>query len=226
MKNFVIASSKPWHKLTFDKLTKKSNFNWYYVGSPDELNLLLNKKIKINYLFFLHWNWKVLPKIFQNYECICFHMTDLPYGRGGSPLQNLILRKKKKTMLSAFRMVDKMDAGPIYIKKALSLNGKAEVIYKRAGKLSWQIIFWIIKKMPVPKPQKNKALFFKRRNSSQSVLPRNVTMSDVYDYIRMLDAPTYPPAYINYGDFILEFSDAKLIDDIVEARVIIKKKKI
>ena len=42
----------------------------------------------------------------------------------------------------------------------------------------------------------------------------------------MLDAPTYPLAYIDHGDFRLEFSDAKLKDDIIDARVIIKKYKI
>ena len=44
-------------------------------------------------------------------------MTDLPYGRGGSPLQNLILDNKQKTMISAFKMTERMDEGPIYIKK-------------------------------------------------------------------------------------------------------------
>ncbi len=31
-------------------------------------------------------------EIFENWACVVFHMTDLPYGRGGSPLQNLIVR--------------------------------------------------------------------------------------------------------------------------------------
>jgi len=38
--------------------------------------------------------WIILKEIFENYEIILFHMTDLPYGRGGSPLQNLIVRGK------------------------------------------------------------------------------------------------------------------------------------
>ena len=42
-------------------------------------------------------------------------MTDLPFGRGGSPLQNLIVRGYKETMLSAIKCVGEVDAGPIYI---------------------------------------------------------------------------------------------------------------
>jgi methionyl-tRNA formyltransferase len=62
-------------------------------------------------------------------------MTDIPYGRGGSPLQNLIARRrKKKTKLSALRMVEELDAGPVYTKTNISLMGRAEEIYLVAEK--------------------------------------------------------------------------------------------
>ncbi len=32
----------------------------------------------------------------MKFECVCFHMTDVPYGRGGSPLQNLIIREPQE----------------------------------------------------------------------------------------------------------------------------------
>jgi methionyl-tRNA formyltransferase len=227
MKSFVIASSKSWHKANFDKFSKKkNNFNLSYVSTPDELDLALKENTNPRYLFFLHWNWKVSPAIFQKYECVCFHMTDLPYGRGGSPLQNLILDGNKQTMISAFKMVEEIDAGPIYDKKPMLLDGRAEDIYKRSGDLSWEIINWIIKNEPVPEPQKDNPIYFNRRNPEESLLPTEGRLFEIYDYIRMLDAPTYPLAYIDHGDFRLEFSDAKLKDDIIDARVIIKKYKI
>jgi len=223
MKNFIVASSKPWHKLNFEQLLKKKNYNWSYVSTPDELDLALKENTNPRYLFFLHWNWKVLPEIFQKYECVCFHMTDLPYGRGGSPLQNLILNKKTDTAICAFKMIKEIDAGPIYVKKSMFLDGRAEDIYKHAGDLSWEMINWIIENEPVPVPQKVNPIYFNRRDPKQSLLPFEGTSSEIYDYIRMLDAPTYPLAYINHGDFKFEFSHSKLKDDIIEARVIIKK---
>ena len=48
-------------------------------------------------------------EIFTSFECIVFHMTDLPYGRGGSPLQNLIVRGHKKTKVSALKVVKEVD---------------------------------------------------------------------------------------------------------------------
>ena len=47
------------------------------------------EKIKPKYALF-HTGLIKYQKIFENFNCIIFHMTDLPYGRGGSPLQNLI----------------------------------------------------------------------------------------------------------------------------------------
>ena len=57
-------------------------------------------------------------------------MTDLPYGRGGSPLQNLIMMGKRNTKLTAFKCVKKLDSGPIYLKKKLSLDGNLEEIFQ------------------------------------------------------------------------------------------------
>jgi len=55
-------------------------------------------------------------------------MTYMPYGRGGSPLQNLIVRGYRHTKLTALRMVEEFDAGPVYLKEDLCLEGNAEEI--------------------------------------------------------------------------------------------------
>ncbi len=225
MKQFIVASSKPWNKKIIQFYFKRKKFDYYYVSTPDALNLKLKKITKLSHIFFLHWNWIVPPEINRKYECVCFHMTDLPYGRGGSPLQNLILNKKKKTMVSAFKMTEGIDTGPIYVKKPLSLDGTAKDIYKRVGEISCEIINWIIKKKPVPKPQSGKAISFKRRRPEQSILLKSTNLSDIHDFIRMLDAPTYPKAFINYGNLKFEFENSKLENGVISAKVKIKKNK-
>jgi len=56
-------------------------------------------------------------------------MTDLPLGRGGSPLQNLIERGIEKTKISALKVEDGVDTGDIFIKEPLNLKGTAEEIF-------------------------------------------------------------------------------------------------
>lgn len=55
------------------------------------------------YIFFPHWSWKIPVDIYERFECVIFHMTDLPFGRGGSPLQNLVVRGINETQLTALR---------------------------------------------------------------------------------------------------------------------------
>lgn len=151
-------------------------------------------------------------------------MTDVPYGRGGSPLQNLIVRGHKDTRLTALRMVREMDAGPVYVKRDLSLKGSAADIYERAGELSFEIIQWIIGNQPEPEPQSGEPVVFKRRKPEQSILPRSGSLEGLYDHVRMLDAPTYPLAFIDYGEFVIEFSDARVEGRELNASVKIRKK--
>ncbi len=218
---YIVAGSKVWNRYDFNALTNNSPGKWIYVSSEDELLEALRCESP-RYIFFLHWNWRVPMKIWNCFECVCFHMTDVPYGRGGSPLQNLILAGHDKTMVSALRMVEEMDAGPVYAKRPMLLAGRAEEIYARASAICIDIILWMIEAEPVPKPQLGEPVLFKRRKPVQSELPVFGDVSRIYNHIRMLDAPSYPRAFVDHGEFRIVFSNAQLMDGEVEARAVIK----
>lgn len=220
---YILATSKPWHQSQATNLLP-GEYRCVWVSNPVELEEIIGKEPNIRYIFFLHWNWLVPEQVWKNFECVCFHMTDVPYGRGGSPLQNLIVRGHTSTKLTALRMVEEMDAGPVYIKKDMSLTGTAADIYKRAGELSFDIINWMIEAQPQPTPQQGTPTIFKRRKPAQSELPMDGSIREIYDHIRMLDAPTYPPAFIEYGEFVIEFSDAAVDGEELKVSVRIKKK--
>jgi methionyl-tRNA formyltransferase len=195
---------------------------WSVCISPDDLNALLTDR-KPRYIFFLHWSSVVPDSITEAYPCVCFHMTDLPYGRGGSPLQNLIVRGHKSTMLTAIRMTTAVDAGPIYFKRPLNLEGSAKEVFERASELSTQMMAEIVCNDPEPVPQEGEATVFVRRKPSQSELPKDLTAETLYDHIRMLDAPGYPPAFLRYGSWVAKFTQARLADNVVEAQVRFEK---
>ena len=79
-------------------------------------------------------------------------------------MQNLIVRGYKETMLSAIKCVGEVDAGPIYMKKKMKLNGTAEEIYFRATDLTKKMIEFIVENEPSPVAQKGEVTKFKRRN--------------------------------------------------------------
>lgn len=208
--NIIIANSNPIHNKTFEELeiTNKS-----LIYKKDDLNEEKIRAINPQYIFFPHWSFLIPENIFHNFTCIVFHMTDLPYGRGGSPLQNLIERGHESTKISAIKVVKEIDAGPIYLKKDLTLYGTAEEIFIRAGKIISEMIIEIINKSIKPSPQKGEPLFFKRRKPEMSNIHKIDTIEKVYDYIRMLDAEGYPKAFIENEYFRFEFSRATLKSD-------------
>jgi len=174
---------------------------------------------EIRYIFFPHWSWIVPNEIIDAYECVAFHMTDLPYGRGGSPLQNLIERGHDSTKITAFRMTGELDAGPIYCKTEMSLDGAAHEIYTRAAEISLDLIAHIVANEPVPAPQNGgPTTSFERRHPEDSLI-YTLTIPELYDHIRMLDADGYPRAFLEWDDYRFEFRDAELVGEEVDAKV-------
>jgi methionyl-tRNA formyltransferase len=219
---FIVAGSRDWNRDDFQSLVQGREERWLFAANEEELLAAL-EHVSPRYIFFLHWNWRLPAEIWSRFECVCFHMTDVPYGRGGSPLQNLIMAGHTDTMVSALRMVDEMDAGPVYAKRPLSLAGRAEDIFARAGRICIDMIRWMVEIEPQPVPQAGKPVLFKRRKPEQSALLVEGELVTLYDHIRMLDAPSYPLAFIEHGDFRLEFSNATLLGDQLVAQVVIRK---
>ena len=223
MHKYIIATTKDWNINQYNRSVYKKRKNWYLVTDMKKLTTTYIKSIKPKYIFFPHWSRKVNSKIINNYECVGFHETDVPYGRGGSPIQNIIIRNLKKTIISALKMTDELDAGPIYLKKSLKLNGNAQEIYERASKKVFKMISIIVKKNIMPVAQKGKVVKFKRRKPKQSVLSKKTkTLEELYNHIRMLDAKTYPTAFVKHGNLRIEFKKAKINKKSVNASVSIK----
>lgn len=225
MENYIIATNKDFHSDLFEKLKSDSKGHWHLVNDSADLDYTKIKTIGPKYIFFLHWSEKIKSDIYENFDCVVFHMTDLPYGRGGSPLQNLIVRGHANTMLSAIRVVEQLDAGDVYLKKPLPLNGSAREIFSRAAELMYTMINQIIETNPTPVPQTGTIEIFKRRKPEESNINDIKDPKLIYDYIRMLDADGYPAAFIENASFKFEFTNAELNpDNTISANVRIIKK--
>jgi methionyl-tRNA formyltransferase len=224
-RTFLVASCKPWGEVTFESL--KTSFpgdTWIYVSDRESL-LSVSSSTVIDKIFFVHWNWLVPESLTSKVECLCLHMTDLPYGRGGSPLQNLILRGHKETVLSVFRMESSLDSGPIYLKEPFALHGSAHEIYIRMSNQAGLMFKTILDLDLMPTHQVGNPVYFQRRKPQQSQIPLRTSLEALFDFIRMLDAPTYPHAFLEYGNLRVEFRDACFVDGTFTASVSISELK-
>lgn len=222
---YLVATIKPWNLNSYQRRTPDLPGTWTLVSQRESLTADLVARLRPRYVFFPHWSWRVPNDVLAAAECVCFHMTDLPYGRGGSPLQNLIQRGHKETVMSALRMTEELDAGPIYLKRPLSLRGSAQEIFERAAETVYDMIGCIVAEQPEPTAQVGEPTLFERRRPEQSELPDITDLGVLYDHIRMLDAEGYPNAYVTVGKLRFELRDASMDNDHVEAKVTIRVSK-
>lgn len=226
-KSYAIVSEKSWHQDLVKNLEKRIHANWFLINNKEDFTYETLKELRIDIVFIPHWSHIIKEEIYENFECILFHMTDLPYGRGGSPLQNLIIRGHQKTKISALRVTKDIDGGDIYLKKDLYLLGTAQEIFLRATNIIEEMIVEIINHNPHPQKQEGEVVIFKRRKPEEGNISSLHTIEEVYDYIRMLDADTYPKAFIETEFFRFEFSRASIQADksiLADVRIICKQK--
>lgn len=220
----IIATVKSWNISNAERFKEmyKEKYDTYIFTSQEELTYKSLESIAPRYIFLPHWSWIIPEDIYKNIDCVVFHLTDLPYGRGGSPLQNLILNKVYDTKISAIRVSGGIDTGNIYIKEDFHVGkGSAEEILSRASEIIFfKMIPYILKNVPIPYQQEGDVVKFKRRTPDESDMGKASlkSINDFYDFIRMLDGEGYPNAYINMGSYKIIFSDAHIETERVTGR--------
>ncbi len=218
----LICNSKNWFSLN-KEIRNSSSIK--EISKKEDLNLELIREFNPNYIFFPHWNWIVDKNIYQTQNCIVFHTAPLPYGRGGSPIQNLILNGYEYTPVCALKMTSELDAGPIYGEITISLDGNLKSIFSRINNAINILIIKIIKNQIIPIPQEGEPYIFKRLSEKNNEIPKELSLREIFDRVRMLDHEDYPNAYIIYGNNKLEFYSANLDNEYLELKCKIKKLK-
>jgi len=216
MDNILIATIKEWNIDNYFKLKKvyKDKYNFRLITNKDELTIEYLDKLNPKYIFFPHWSWIIPKEIYNNFDCIVFHMTDLPYGRGGSPLQNLIIREIYDTKISALKVDDGLDTGDIYLKENFNISvGSAEENFIKLSDIVFKkMIPNILKQEITPQKQKGTIVEFTRKKPDESNIKTLEidSLFKLYDVIRMLDADGYPKAFFNLNNLKIEFSEVHL----------------
>ena len=221
MNRYVIATIKSWNIENYNNLKKAyPDIEFMLINTKEELTVSKLELYKPKYIFFPHWSWIIPEEIYNNYDCVVFHSTDLPFGRGGSPLQNLIVRGIYNTKISAIKVCSGVDTGPVYMKEPIDISeGSADDIFKRISDIVFmKMIPKFLMNDLVPKQQVVEVVSFRRRTPEQSEIPEGLSQRQLYDYIRMLDGEGYPMAFKKYDKGKVFFSKAIFKNGIVTAK--------
>ena len=167
--------------------------------SPQEIEIF-----SPDLILFYGWSWTIDEEIVESFNCIMLHPSALPKFRGGSPIQNQIIRGVRNSKLTLFLMKREMDSGDILEQGPLDLSGSIPEIFKRIELEGLRLTLKILKNglMPVAQDE-SKATYFKRRTPEESEITIDeLLQSDshyLYNKVRMLGDP-YPNAFIRTSD--------------------------
>jgi len=133
------------------------------------------------------------------------HESDLPKGKGMSPLSWQILQGKKYIFFTLFNASSKIDNGKIYFKKkiffskALIFDEIKRIQFKEGMQLILKFIRYYKKNNREPgfKIQTGKSTYFKRRNRNDSKLNLDQPLKKQFNLLRINDNQNYP-SFFNY----------------------------
>lgn len=132
----------------------------------------------------------------RNTHNIVIHASDLPCGKGFSPLQWQILEGKNEIVLTLFEAVDEVDAGPYYIKDTVKYEGTElynEIRNKLAEKIIEMCLYYIsnIKNLNLS-PQKGIESFYPRRTTIDDMIDIDKSIMEQFNHFRIADNINYP----------------------------------
>ena len=144
---------------------------------------------------------KIVPAEFLklNRHNIAVHPSDLPKGRGWSPLTWQILQGKNKIPIVLFEAVKEMDRGKIYFRDFLEFEGHElnDELKQKQGEKVMELVLKFIKSQGNAKgtKQKGKPTFYRRRTKEDCELSINKTIREQFNSLRIGDNERYPSSF-------------------------------
>ncbi|MEO6694986.1 MAG: methionyl-tRNA formyltransferase [Ignavibacteria bacterium] len=132
----------------------------------------------------------------MNKNNIVVHASDLPRGKGFSPMQWQVLEGRDEIVLTLFEARKEFDAGPFYFKKVLKLNG-TELYIEMREKLGTIMIAMCtsfiedIDKLN-PTEQTGNETFYHRRTTKDDELDIKKSIEEQFNHFRIADNDNHP----------------------------------
>jgi len=138
-----------------------------------------------------------------NTHNIVVHASDLPQGKGFAPLQWQILAGVNEITLTLFEVVEKVDAGPYYLKEVLKFNG-TELYNELREKLAQKIIDMCLnfvdnRNKLNPIFQTGNESYYQKRTVKDDQIDPLKSIAEQFDHFRIADNDNYPLWFIHRG---------------------------
>ncbi len=145
----------------------------------------------------------------KNKMNLVIHESGLPKGRGWSPMGWQVLNGINDIPVVMFDADEKTDAGPIYMRSVIRLNGHElwDEIRHKQGQKTVEMIIEFLEKWPDIQPiqQTGEPTYFPKRSKKHDELDTRMRLSELFNHLRIVDNERYPAWFqINGHKYILK----------------------
>ncbi len=208
----ILSDEESWinsaiEDLIIDWTDQGHKVNWYHEAE----NLLEG-----DFCFCLSFG-KLINKSIRNKfsHCLVVHESDLPKGKGWSPLTWQVLEGSNRIPVTLFEAEDNIDSGVIYAQSWIEFSGweLLSELHNQQAIATQKICRWFIDEYPNSTNQKRYQngieTFYKKRNALDSKLDPNKSLAEQFNLLRVVDNNKYPAFIEMHGKkFTLKiFSD-------------------
>jgi len=160
--------------------------------------------------FILSWESLIRGEFRAKFDhSIVVHASELPQGRGWSPLTWQVLEGKMEIPLTLFEAVDEVDAGLVYLRSTIRTSGLElldqlrDLLGNEIVRMCLEFMLMAEKHQVLGEQQEGTPTFYRRRSPSDSELNPDMTIRDQFNLLRVVDNDRYP-AFFKIGDAVYE----------------------
>ena len=139
----------------------------------------------------------------KNKHNLVVHSSDLPQGKGWSPLTWSVRAGENKITNTLFEAVDQVDAGEIYMQNNFEFEGHELLgeMHKLQGEKINELVLNYVSKYPEVqgRQQVGSESFFEKRGVEDSGLDIEQSIKDQFNLLRVVDNEKYPAFFEHLG---------------------------
>lgn len=170
---------------------------------------------------------QILPQVLLDIPriaCINIHTSLLPKYRGASPIQEALKQGDKETGITIMEMIDKMDAGDIYLQKKIAIDqdDNYTTLLEKMTSLAQEAILEALPKIiedpsKKTKQDESKVSFCKKILKEDEHLSLELSKEEFINHIRMLAMNI--GGYLYLRDEVFKIYKAKIVSSEIIGKV-------
>jgi UDP-4-amino-4,6-dideoxy-N-acetyl-beta-L-altrosamine N-acetyltransferase len=191
----ILSDANSWINSTVDDLVTDWSEQGHQVAWHHELTDVQDG----DFLFCLSFGQLVPASMRCKFlHALVVHESDLPQGKGWSPLTWQILEGQNRIPVTLFEAAEDVDSGPIYAQRWLEFEGHELIVELREGqaKATVELCRWFVDDYPNSASertqQQGKESFYARRRPQDSELDPNKSLAEQFNLLKVVDNERYP----------------------------------